>query len=135
MVRGEGHLDVRRVGVPQLERAVRHPHNIRVGATNDPLSRAHSYEQHGVSGRFFVGTFLYANARNARQAEQHLLNVARQFGRGALNTQWRSNYQDIPGYVYVVIARPAAGRRAQPARRAPGLRRLPSRSGDNCCIM
>lgn len=44
-------------------------------------------------------------ARNARQAEQRLLNISRHHGRGYLNRQRNSNYQDYPGYVYVVVGR------------------------------
>lgn len=107
MPRGYGRLDVRRVSVQEIEQAVRHPNNIRVGATNDPLARAHGYEQRGVKGRYFVGYFLYAPARNARAAEDHLLHITAAYGRGALNEQWTSNYADVPGYVYVILGRPA----------------------------
>lgn len=44
-------------------------------------------------------------ARNARQTEQYLLDVSRHHGRGRLNVQWTSNYQDTPGYVYVIVGR------------------------------
>lgn len=129
MPRGAGRLDVRRVPAHVMERAVRDPNNLRVGATVDPLARARQYEQDGANGIYFVGTFLYCDvrcgrgegaglpgrrllihltvppaaapkqARNARATEQHLLDVSRQHGRGRLNRQWNSNYQDVRGYV------------------------------------
>ena len=100
MVRGAGRLDVKCVSVADIERACRDPRNIRVGATVDPLSRAREYEQRGANGHFFVGTFLYVRASNALAAEDRLLYIARQYGRGVLNCQWRSNYPDGQhGYV------------------------------------
>lgn len=122
MPRGYGRLDVRHVSVPELEQAVRHPCNIRVGATNNPLARAHAYEQGGVKGRFFVGSFLYCQARNARAAEDRLLHISAACGRGALNQQWTSNYPDRPGYVYVILGRPVG----------PG---MPPPPPDACCTI
>lgn len=63
MPRGAGRLDVKRVNANTMERACRDPANLRVGATNDPLSRARQYEQHGANGAFFVGQFLYCEVR------------------------------------------------------------------------
>jgi hypothetical protein len=106
MPRGPSRLNVCQVSVHEIERAVRDVHNIRVGATGNPLLRASSYESEGVSGRHFVGTFLYCQARNARVAEDRLLAISRNLGRARLNSQWRSNYADRPGYVYVILGRP-----------------------------
>jgi len=106
MPRGPGRLNVCQVSVHEIERAVRDVRNIRVGATGNPLMRASSYEIEGVHGRHFVGTFLYCQARNARVAEDRLLAISRNLGRARLNSQWRSNYADRPGYVYVILGRP-----------------------------
>lgn len=60
MVRGEGRLDVKLVQRDVMERAVRDPRNLRVGATSDPLSRARQYETgDSTRGIVFVGQFLY----------------------------------------------------------------------------
>jgi len=106
MPRGPSRLNVCQVSVHEIERAVRDVRNIRVGATGNPLMRASSYEAEGVSGRHFVGTFLYCQARNARVAEDRLLAISRNLGRARLNSQWRSNYADRPGYVYVILGKP-----------------------------
>lgn len=44
-------------------------------------------------------------ARNARQAEDHLLQLSLRHGGGHLNKQWASNYADTPGFVYVIVGR------------------------------
>lgn len=31
--------------------------------------------------------------------------MSRQHGRGRLNVQQRSNYQDVPAYVYIIVGR------------------------------
>lgn len=123
MPRGYGRLDVRAVSAQELEHAVRHPCNIRVGATNNPLARAQAYEQGGVKGRFFAGSFLYCPARNARVAEDHLLRISAAYGCGGLNQQWTSNYPDRPGYVYVIVGRPVG----------PGM--PPPPPPDACCTI
>lgn len=121
MPRGFGRLNVQQVPVAQLERAARQPNNIRVGATNDPLGRARSYEQRGANGTFFVGQYLYTPAANTRMVEDHLLRIARQCGNAMLNIQGTSNYSTSPrGYVYVILGRvvvPPLQRAAPAARR------------------
>lgn len=123
MPRGYGRLDVRRVSVAEMERAVRHPANIRVGATNDPLARAHAYEQMGVKGRHLVGSFLYCPTSNARATENRLLHISAACGRAPLNEQWTSNYQDRAGYVYVILGRAIV----------PGMQHMPPQ--DACCAI
>lgn len=61
-MRGPGRLDVKEVPINALERAVRNPYNLRVGATNDPLARARQYEQ-GIRGHVVVGQFIYSRVR------------------------------------------------------------------------
>lgn len=53
---------MRRVPVHVMENAVRSPHNLRVGATNNPLARAQDYDRKGANGYLFVGDFLYTEA-------------------------------------------------------------------------
>lgn len=125
MVRGLGRLDVQRVRVPDLERAVRSQGAIRVGATIDPLARARQYERDGANGRLFVGTMLYCAAANTRAAEERLIAIARRCGGAPLNIQDTSNYHEGPGYVYVVLGRP--GRVPPPPPALPAHRRQAGR--------
>jgi hypothetical protein len=42
---------------------------------------------------------------NARQWEDWLLEFSRGLGLAELNVQFRSNYRDVPAFVYVVVGR------------------------------
>ena len=68
----------------------------RVGATEkDPKGRAAQYEKEGYSGVMYM-----FKTENMRKAEDQLLQQG-----GTHNEQRKSNVQDKPGFVYVIIGR------------------------------
>jgi hypothetical protein len=122
-------LNVIQCDVNGMERAVRNPRNLRIGATSDPLARARSYAQNGANGYFFQGTMYYTWGRNARRTEDHLLAISLQRGLGRLNVQWSSNYADTPAYVYCIVGRIVPPVQHQQHRRHPHYH-----SQNDCCI-
>lgn len=75
---------------------------MRVGATNDPMRRSSEYDREGYRRCIMF----VCPARNARVAENHLLQVAAWWGGAYNNVQMRSNYANAPGFVYVIVPPP-----------------------------
>ncbi|KAI8114647.1 hypothetical protein M9434_002767 [Picochlorum sp. BPE23] len=96
-------LDLEETSFTVLKDYARWPANVRVGASGKIAQRKYQYERDGLEG-VNEGTMYHASVSNAKKAEQRLLDISQRYGVAHLNKQWKSNYQEIPASVYVIVA-------------------------------
>ena len=88
----------KKVTLRELKEMSRELDDERVGATVDPKRRAGEYTRKG-----YRGVMYYAETQNMKQAEGSLLASCQGAGACPANVQQKSNVQEKPGYVYVIV--------------------------------